>query len=499
MQPSVKKGNNDSYQVFSQQKKKGNATFLSDASFIPLFIILSGILSVLGTSFFGVSYLFQAFLIGIGVPLLIYSCANLHWGVYTVMFVSYFILGIMRWVWQIGGFPVGVSMDILVVLLLLSMLVHIGRNGSWAFANNPISIMILVWIGYNLAQVLNPTSVSTLAWMVTIRAIAGTLVFYYICLYAFKTYRTVDIFIQLWIGLSLLLALYGLVQEVHGFFDFETIWINSDPARVALYFNWGRWRRISFFVDPTTFGITAAYSSLLCLVLGMGPWKIAKRIYFLGCAGIMAISMVFSGTRTAYVLIPAGLAFLTILTLKRELIVTCSILFILGGGVILAPVESIGPLDAGSLKRLRSAFFPENDPSFQVRLKNQAKIKPFIQSHPIGAGLGSLGPIGLASGSPVGGFPPDSGLVKIAVELGYVGLFLYCILLFIIFKVGIDNYHKIRDPIYKNVQAAVLSVLFALVLGNYAQEAITMYPSSILFYASMAIVTVMPNFEKNES
>jgi len=213
----------------------------------------------------------------------------------------------------------------------------------------------------------------------------------------------------------------------------------------------------------------------------------------------MALSMLYSGTRTAYVLIPIGIAFLAVVTLQRSLIIASLLFFAMGAGVILSPISSLGPLDSNTLFRLRSAFNPEQDASFQVRLQNQAFIKPYIHSHPIGSGLGAVGDFGTKYGSPLGGFDTDSGFVRIAVELGWIGLMLYCALLFMLFKIGVENYHALKNPLYKNLQAGILCVVFSMVVCNYAQEAINQYPSSIVFYACMAIVTVMPNFEKNES
>jgi hypothetical protein len=483
----------------SIEKKKGK---FADLPWLEIFltslIVFFGIISALGTSAQGVKYIYFALAFGIGIPLVIFSCTHLHIGVYLVFVMSFFILGIMRWVWEIGFLPTGVLMDLVIFMLLLAMLVHVGREGSWDFAKNPIGAMILVWIGYNLAQIANPSSVSPMAWLIMIRSMAGTILFYFFCAFAFKKISHVKAFIQLWIFLSLLLAAYGLVQEFHGLFEFELKWVNSDKQLVALFYNWGHYRKFSFFSDPTTFGITVAYSAVLCIVLGLGPVNVLQRLYYFVCGGVMAMSMLFSGTRTAFALIPAGIVLLTVVTLKRNMIVMSSIFLLIFVGIIFAPFKSLGPIDSNALARFRSAFFPEDDPSFQVRLKNQAFIKPYILSHPIGAGLGSVGVFGKKYGSPLGGFATDSGFVRIAVELGWVGMILYCLLLFFVFKVGIENYHKLTVPLHKNIQVALLSVIFAIIVANYAQETILMYPTSIIFYASMAILTAMPNLEKNE-
>ena len=59
-------------------------------------------------------------------------------------------------------------------------------------------------------------------------------------------------------------------------------------------------------------------------------------------------------------------------------------------------VSSIGflivmPSSNQNILRFQTAFRPTKDASYQLREENQAKIKPFVYSHPFGGGLGSVG------------------------------------------------------------------------------------------------------------
>ncbi|MCP6423416.1 hypothetical protein NL463_29335, partial [Klebsiella pneumoniae] len=64
---------------------------------------------------------------------------------------------------------------------------------------------------------------------------------------------------------------------------------------------------------------------------------------------------------------------------------------------------------------------------------NQKRIQPYILSHPIGGGLGATGVWGVrfAPYSFLANFPPDSGYVRVAVELGWIGLGIFCTLMFV--------------------------------------------------------------------
>jgi len=155
------------------------------------------------------------------------------------------------------------------------------------------------------------------------------------------------------------------------------------------------------------------------------------------------------------------------------------------------------PTSNGTIKRFQSAFRPTEDASFNERAKNQAFIKPYIQSHPFGAGLGAVGIWGqrFAPNSPLSKFPPDSSYVRIAVELGSVGLLLFCTLIFVALKTGINNFFLIKDPELKNYTLGMVMVIFAFAIASYPQQSIVQFPSNIIFYLSIALINVLKRLD----
>src|SRR5262249_18386596 len=144
-------------------------------------------------------------------------------------------------------------------------------------------------------------------------------------------------------------------------------------------------------------------------------------------------AMLFSGTRSSYILIPAAMVMLVILKFNRKVFV-----FTAAAGFMLAFLIMV-PTSNPTLARFQSAFKPSKDRSFEERAKNQEMIKPYILAHPICGGLGSVGVWGqrFAPDSFLAKFPPDSGYVRVAVEMGWIGLFIYCTFSFIILYTGI--------------------------------------------------------------
>jgi len=427
----------------------------------------------------------------IGVPVLLGAMFNLQFGIILTVVAAFFVLWFKKFLPQ--ALPLGISIDVLIAVMFFGMFIKQIRVRDWSFLKNPISIALIVWIVYNVLMVANPVAESRMAWSYSVRAMAGVTVLYFIAVYAFDNIRTIQIVINVCIGLSLLAALYGLYQEFVGLPSFEMNWLHSDPRLFKLVYQWGKIRIFSFIADPSTFGILMSYMAIFCFALATGPYTPVKRLALLLIGLLMLFATAFTGTRTAFVLIPAGLVFFAILTLQRIILAGLIFFMMIGGLFVMMPTSN------PTIYRIQSAFRPHKDASMNTRLTNQEKIQPFIQSHPIGGGLGSTGTFGrrFSPNSMLANFPPDSGFVRVAVELGWIGLFIYCSLLFVILRTGIRNYVRTYNPKIRSYYVAMLVMLFAIILSNYPQDSIVQLPTSIIFYLSLAVLVRLKDFDKS--
>jgi putative inorganic carbon (HCO3(-)) transporter len=419
----------------------------------------------------------------IAIPVVYGIVAYPRFGIFIYLSLAYLIM----WFFKLGvNFPLGTVMDGMEGLFILSLFIQQKRNKDWTQFKGQVSTMILIWIGYNFFQIANPSAESRLAWVYTVRTVAVVMFMYFIFLYYINSVNYIKIILKLWIALAMFAALYGLKQEYIGFFSFEDSYLHSDPGIELLLFIGGVWRKFSIFSDPVAFSYNMVTASLLCIGIMTGPISRAKRLILLGCVLTFILSMLSSGTRGAYVLLPAGLLLLSVLKYNKKVLLALVIGAAMAVGLIFMPTSN------NTLYRFQSAFKPNNDPSFILRKMNQKRIQPYILSHPMGGGLGATGEWGkrFAPYSYLANFPPDSGYVRVAVELGWIGLFLFCLLVFTILKTGINNYYLIKDPRLRSYCLAALLVVFALNVGNYPQEAIVQYPSNVIFYLVTALITV---------
>ncbi|TAH07827.1 MAG: O-antigen ligase domain-containing protein [Sphingobacteriia bacterium] len=401
--------------------------------------------------------------------------------------VFIFLANLIMWILRMGlNFPLGTLMDAMEVFLILGFFIQQKQKSDWSFIKGPIPLVIIIWIIFNLLEVINPAAESRLAWVYTIRSVAVIMLMYFIFVYNIRTKDFIKIILKLWLTMSIFGALYGLKQQFFGFAGFEERFVHSDPNLEQLLFIGGQWRRFSIYSDPVAFSYNMVNCSLLCIGLMTGPLKTYKRVVLGICAIICLWAMLYSGTRGAFALPPVVMILLVILKFNKQ-IMTAAIIGAIGMIVLI-----FMPTSNPTIYRFQTAFKPSDDASFNVRKINQKRIQPYIQSHPIGGGLGSTGIWGqrFAPNSFLANFPPDSGYVRVAVELGWLGLFIFCCFMFTILRVGIINYFAIKDPELKSYCLAMLLIAFSLHIGNYPQEAIVQLPSSVYFYLVTALIVV---------
>jgi putative inorganic carbon (HCO3(-)) transporter len=480
-------------------KKAGFLSALNTALFVeklrnPLGLVLLSICAIViavGTAYMGVK--FGAIILGvfIGIPAVYGIVAYPKFGMLVLVVISYllFYLG------SLGlPIPLGTLVDSIQALLFLGLMINIKRERNLSMLRGPLSVIILIWIGYNVMQVANPFTEARGAWIYTIRSVAIVMLTYFVFVYNVRTVQYMRLLFKVWLGLCLFAALYAYKQEYIGFSAAEDAYLNSSPLISSLLFISGHWRKFSILSDPVSFAYNMVMPSIFCISLIAGKFASWKKVVM----GIMTVlflhSMLFSGTRGANVLLPAAICLFAVLNYNKKVLA-----FAIAGAVFLFILINI-PTSNPNILRFQTAFSPNADESYKLRKSNQKKIQPYILTHPIGGGLGATGEWGkrFAPGSFLASFPPDSGYIRVAVELGWIGLLIFCIMMFMIMKQGINGYYTIKDPELRTYCLAMTLIVFAYNLGNFPQEALVQFPSNILFSMMVAMITVSIRLDREK-
>ena len=430
-------------------------------------------------------FIIGALILGVMIgPAIVYSIVVFpEFGICLLLLMAYLLFFVMK---PVTNFPVGTLMDGIQALLMLGFFIRQKTDPDWSVFKGPVSTMILIWIAFNLMEIANPAAESRLAWVYTIRSVAIVMLMYFVFMYQIRTVQLIRIIINIWLILSVFGALYAYKQEYIGFSDAEEAWLHSDPDIAGLLFIAAHWRKFSIFSDPVAFSYNMVVSSVLCVGLLTNARSIGRKILLSGLIVLFLTAMLFSGTRGAYVLPPAAMALFVILKLSRSVLIAGFI------GALFLALLIVVPTSNPSIVRFQTAFKPSDDDSFKVRAMNQKRIKPYIWSHPIGGGLGATGMWGkrFSPNSYLANFPPDSGYVRVAVELGWIGLLIFCSLMFITLRAGINNYFNIKDPELKTYCLSMLLIVFVYNIGNYPQEALVQFPSNIYFCLAVAMINI---------
>ncbi|MFT5250069.1 MAG: hypothetical protein ACI93P_001804 [bacterium] len=459
---------------------------------------VKGILLLIGGICFAALIVSKMEVIGVGLLLALFFGGiyiylvfkNPILGFYTTIGLNFVILGMGRYV---KGLPLGFAIDGIIILTFLALIFSKFRERvDWSPINKNITILAVIWLGYFMFQLINPEARSVQAW------IAGrstgfhfllivTLTFMFI-----NTNKRLEIFLYIWGIFSILASLKGLGQLFFGVDAAEQAWLDDGAAQTHVLF--GKLRIFGFFTDAGNYGANQGYSAVVAIIYSMAK-KGLPKIFFITVGVLGLYGMLISGTRGAIAVPFAG--FMTFFVLKKNIKVLGAGIFMVAVIFVFFKFTMIANGNA-QIRRMRTGFDP-NNPSLQVRKKNQAILKGYLASRPFGGGVGHAGDkaqrfIPYAFLSHVA---TDSWYVMIWAEMGIIGLTLHLIILFYVIGMGsFKVMFRIRDPITKLKMSALISGMAGVMLASYGNEVLGQMPTSLLIYASMAIMSNQEIFEE---
>ena len=405
-------------------------------------------------------------------------------GYYSAVALGFVLLGLGRY---IDDLPIGLAMDGLLILTYIALIFNkFYDRVDWKPAKKDVTLLAVIWFGYSLLEVLNPESRSFSAWMSGMRGISFYMVLMIpLALIFINTNHKLNLFLYLWGIFSILVSLKGIMQNTIGVDPWEKAWLDAGAAETHILF--GKLRIFSFLSDAGQFGANQAYSAVVAMILALTFKDLRKKIFFIIIAVLGFYGMLLSGTRGAISIPLAGFALYFFL--RKNITVMISGAFILIAVFVFFKYTTIAQ-NVQEIRRMRSAFDP-NDPSLQVRLENQKKLKVYLATRPMGGGIGHAGVKAkkFLPNAFLSQIATDSWYVLIWAEQGIIGLMLHLFILFyILIKSSYRIMFRIRDPILKMKMAALASGMFGIMVASYGNAVLGTMPTGMLLYTSMAIM-----------
>lgn len=401
-------------------------------------------------------------------------------------------MGITRYV-TIDG--ISVVVDVLLTGELLIIVLHsiLNRNIEWKYAVNVLTLFSFIWMVYCTLEMANPSGMLK-AWVLSRTLTFNGLLISIIISLAINHYRQIRRIIFLLSIFTLLAVAKAFMQKFFGFDFAEERWLTESEAFKTHLLSSGT-RYFSFYTDAGNFGSNMGFAGITFALIALSISGFRKKLYYIIVSLLAFYAMLMSGTRGAIAVPLSALALYTIISKNYKAMLA-------GGSTFIAiyvffAFTTIGQGN-GMIRRMRSAFVPSKDASFNVRKKNQEVLASYLKDKPFGEGLGLSGvenrkhSIRLTTQ-----VPNDSWYVKIWVETGIVGLILYIGgLLVTIMRASWVIMFRVKDRELKGILAGLVCGIFGLLVSAYGNPFWGQFPTTFIAFTGLAIALKGEYFDK---
>lgn len=397
----------------------------------------------------------------------------------------------------VGG--LSVVFDILIVVCVLSITMNLASKSAKFSENirnaiNVLSVGQLLWIVFVFFEYLAPYSewgdFTTIRGFITVTPMCFLLSG--IMLDTPKKLRITLVLIAVFVATA---AAKTYWQKHHGWDAAEIRYlIDGDNWHTHLLRD-GTVRYFSFFSDAGNHGGTMG---VLMTALGIAAFALRRvwlRLVCLAGTLLAAFGMLMSGTRGCLVIPFVGMAVFVMLSKNMKAIVSTLLL----GSLLFCffAFTDIGD-DNKFIHRARTAFRPDEDASFNVRLINQKRFAYYLKDKPFGVGLGSrIVDTKLEVKANEKYIPTDSTLVDIWVENGIVGLCVYLLFMgIVILRCCYVLLFRVRNPQLRLTLAGLLGAVCGLLVNAYVARTWGMAPCSVIIPIFFSFVLNGPYIDK---
>lgn len=393
--------------------------------------------------------------------------------------------------------PIFTFIEILILFLFIGV-IWAGKSDTNQKGNllaSPVAVVFFITYLYFFLEFFNPNMISVGGYFFGFKRVIVFLLFFILTYKLINTPERFKYFFKFWLVISFITALYGCTQQWIGYIPFEYAWVKKDPHEFALLFQGGVIRKFSFLDGVVTFGVLSGSMAVIALILAMNEPKKSRKWKLYVMAVVCFLGMAYSGTRTFTIMMPVGIALYILITIKNKAtLITLFVTFMAFLFVFFAPIDN------PTLNRMRSTFDSE-DESLNVRNVNRNSIQPYIYAHPFGGGIATTGVEGMrwSPSHPLAGFPPDSGLLMFALEIGWVGLSLQIIFYLTMLYQGIYYYFRMKSKKYKKYILAIIAGFLAILVTLYSQASVGQMPNIFFFYGCIALFKRLWEFDKAEA
>lgn len=421
-------------------------------------------------------------------PMMAAIFLNIELGVYVVLGFSTLVVFIKRMMPNLDANQIGLALEGMLVLMGLRLMVDLLREQGWGAFKTPVTLPLLVFVGYQVLEVFNPYAPSLKFGLYglrdTMRVVGVFLVLYY-----FRSEVKIKRLTFFWLGLLTVEALYGIFQHHHGVLNQEYLWLIESGSWRTHILN-GYIRIFGTVGDAATFGFLMITGTLMLygLALSSRGWKMWG---LLALSAPMLYAMILSYSRGPIVAVVAGLGAMLVVSRNWKLAIGS----VLVGALIIGGLAAAG--NTRLIDRVMTATKPVEDESFQVRMGYINEYLPRIVERPFGSGLWTSGASGLSvtggqtiPGTTIG-IPTDNNYFKWGLEMGWVGVALFGWLMLALQLCLIRSFNRLKEPYLRATALGLFGVFTCYLVGAVSNDIFVQKPLSEWLYIAIGLSVLL--------
>jgi hypothetical protein len=364
----------------------------------------------------------------------------------------------------------------------------LSRSNMRGSAITPLDKILWTFFAFYTLQMFNPhwssIKVAVLNGFIGMASHGVPILLFFIGREVIRTPRQIEGLFHLLVGLSVVMAIYGLYQYEMGYeyvaslgagfkttLDREMYW-TAGAEEVHIF------RPVSFAPDAGTASSFYAVGILLAASLLTRPrLSYMTQLGLVAAVGVQFLGLALTMVRSSMVGTFVGLA--VVLFAGRKALRTGAAFLLLAALVACTDEPTSGVF----LERFQSGFVPE-----EIARSRGLQFKALwwaLSNFPTGMGIGRGGPAGGRFNAPEDdryNVPPESYFVCLIFETGIIGFLLAVYIFYLMARFCCVAVLRIRDPVLHPLAIATSVVLCAAMVVSFAGPTLYTAPLCYLFW-----------------
>jgi hypothetical protein len=424
------------------------------------------------------------------------------WGLFIVLPFIYFLKRLEFFIYRDPSSEFNNPVSILPEIIIFVLLVSIGLRAltpscKLKFFRSSLTWSILAFLGICLLQIVNPSS-SPAIGLYGFRASGYYTLAFFLGQYLLRSQKDIYRFMILSLSLSVLVAAYGLWQQFVAVPPWDRAWvlefIPEQPfSWLAGYeFSWEELRKFSLLKTSVSTALFYVFNILFCVTLYQ--WR--RRLRFVLLTFALMIALIFTYVRGAWLALAAGLVIVFGLWLLRNTtskrktaVVSVILVVVVLGGLFYLGLRLSTPLMAnlgnGLGRRLASLADPFSTPEIRVRLRMWGRAWDLVRLNPLGIGIGATGGVG----ERFAGFGVvDNLYLKLSVELGWIGLLLFGVVIWQAMRHAWRVYVWSENRFHRLIAVSVMGLICVVLVDGIVAPTLEYGIAAIYFWFWLGVL-----------